>query len=193
MAKHENDDADRSNPVQLARTLLALGNPVRLRMLNLMLSRPVTPRQFSRVFSISLREVSKHLACLDDGGVVAGLRQNRIKHYVLRKRSTDLESRLLRLSLAAIRFQPRMRADVDMLNLVCKLERRSKRSQSSQVPEPAEEDNVQSAPTTLPSRKARVWSSRASNKPPGKKTRQSSTTVALDALPPTTHRISSPL
>jgi DNA-binding transcriptional ArsR family regulator len=192
MAKFENDGADESSPVRLARTLLALGDPVRLRMLNLMLWRPVTPKQLSRVFSIGLREVSKHLTCLDEGGVVAGLRRNRIKHYVLRKRSTDLESRLLRLSLAAIRFQPRMRADVSMLNLVCKLERRGKRREGGQAPEPSEGKKASSIRRDPSSITSPLTTSRVSAVP-RKRTRQASTIVSLDSASQNAHEISSSL
>ena len=97
----------------------ALSDRTRLRLLNLMDGREVCVCYFVAILGQSQPKISRHLAYLRRAGVVAARREGKWMHYgIIAPRHTGA-ARILRETLAALREEKSMQADLARLARAC--------------------------------------------------------------------------
>jgi ArsR family transcriptional regulator, arsenate/arsenite/antimonite-responsive transcriptional repressor len=103
----------------LALLFAALSDRTRLRLLNLMDGREVCVCYFVEILGQSQPKISRHLAYLRRAGVVAARREGKWMHYRIVLPSAPGAARILRETLAVIREEKAMRADLSRLGKAC--------------------------------------------------------------------------
>lgn len=103
----------------LASLFAALADRTRLRLLNLMDSREVCVCYFVEILGQSQPKISRHLAYLRRAGVVAARREGKWVHYKIVVPANSDAAKILRETLAVLREDKTMRADLSRLNKAC--------------------------------------------------------------------------
>ena len=97
----------------------ALADRTRLRLLNLMDGREVCVCYFVEILGQSQPKISRHLAYLRRAGIVAARREGKWAHYKILLPANSGAAKILRETLAAIREEKGMQADLARLNKSC--------------------------------------------------------------------------
>lgn len=97
----------------------ALSDRTRLRLLNLMDGREVCVCYFVEILGQSQPKISRHLAYLRRAGVVAARREGKWVHYKIVVPANTGAARILSETLAVIREDKGMQADLTRLNKSC--------------------------------------------------------------------------
>ncbi len=114
------EDVERfSQTPHLAPLFAALADPTRLRLLNLMDGREVCVCYFVEILGQSQPKISRHLGYLRRAGVVASRREGKWMHYRIMAPAHAGAARILRETLAALRQEKSMQADLKRLNRAC--------------------------------------------------------------------------
>jgi ArsR family transcriptional regulator len=103
----------------LALLFAALSDRTRLRLLNLMNEREVCVCYFVEILGQSQPKISRHLAYLRRAGVVAARREGKWMQYRIVVHSHDGAARILRETLAVVREEKAMQADLARLGKAC--------------------------------------------------------------------------
>lgn len=103
----------------LALLFAALSDRTRLRLLNLMDGREVCVCYFVGILKQSQPKISRHLAYLRRAGVVAARREGKWMHYRIVAPAHTGAARILRETLAVLREDKGMRADLARLRQAC--------------------------------------------------------------------------
>jgi ArsR family transcriptional regulator, arsenate/arsenite/antimonite-responsive transcriptional repressor len=103
----------------LALLFAALADRTRLRLLNLMDGREVCVCYFVEVLGESQPKISRHLAYLRRAGVVVARREGKWMHYKITVPSHAGAGKILRETLAAVRKEKAMQADLARLGKAC--------------------------------------------------------------------------
>jgi ArsR family transcriptional regulator len=103
----------------LALLFAALSDRTRLRLLNLMDGREVCVCYFVEILGQSQPKISRHLAYLRRAGVVAARREGKWMHYKIVVPSHSGAARILRETLAVVREEKAMKADLARLGKAC--------------------------------------------------------------------------
>ncbi len=109
----------RSSPFNLPRFFQALGDPTRLRLLNLMGEQEVCVCYFVEILAAPQPKISRHLAYLRRAGVAAARREGKWMHYRIVIPANSAAARILRETLAALREDKKMQADLARFNKAC--------------------------------------------------------------------------
>src|SRR5579883_2455511 len=96
----------------LALLFAALADRTRLRLLNLMDGREVCVCYFVEILGQSQPKISRHLAYLRRAGVVAARREGKWVHYKIVIPANTGAAKILRETLAALREDTAMQADL---------------------------------------------------------------------------------
>lgn len=97
----------------------ALSDRTRLRLLNLMDGREVCVCYFVEILGQSQPKISRHLAYLRRAGVVAARREGKWVHYKIVVPANTGAAKILQDTLAALREDNTMKADLSKLNKAC--------------------------------------------------------------------------
>lgn len=97
----------------------ALSDRTRLRLLNLMDGREVCVCYFVEILGQSQPKISRHLAYLRRAGIVGARREGKWIHYRIVVPPSTGASRIMSETLAVIREDKDMRADLKRLNGAC--------------------------------------------------------------------------
>ena len=103
----------------LALLFAALSDRTRLRLLNLMDGREVCVCYFVEILGQSQPKISRHLAYLRRAGVVAARREGKWVHYKIVVPTNTGAAKILRGTLAVLREDKGMQADLTRLNKSC--------------------------------------------------------------------------
>jgi ArsR family transcriptional regulator, arsenate/arsenite/antimonite-responsive transcriptional repressor len=103
----------------LALLFAALSDRTRLRLLNLMDGREVCVCYFVEILGQSQPKISRHLAYLRRAGMVAARREGKWVHYKIVVPANSGAAKILRETLAALREDRAMQADLSRLNKSC--------------------------------------------------------------------------
>ena len=103
----------------LALLFAALSDRTRLRLLNLMDGREVCVCYFVEVLGQSQPKISRHLAYLRRAGVVEARREGKWMHYRVTVPGHAGAAKILRETLAALREEKPMQADLARLSRAC--------------------------------------------------------------------------
>ena len=103
----------------LALLFAALSDRTRLRLLNLIDGREVCVCYLVEILGPSQPKISRHLAYLRRAGVVAARREGRWMHYKIGVPSDTAAAKILGETLAALREDKAMRADLVRLTQSC--------------------------------------------------------------------------
>jgi len=103
----------------LALLFAALSDRTRLRLLNLMDGREVCVCYFVEILGQSQPKISRHLAYLRRAGIVAARREGKWAHYRIVVPDNAGAVKILCETLAALRQDKGMRADLSRLNKSC--------------------------------------------------------------------------
>jgi ArsR family transcriptional regulator, arsenate/arsenite/antimonite-responsive transcriptional repressor len=103
----------------LALLFAALSDRTRLRLLNLMDGREVCVCYFVEILGQSQPKISRHLAYLRRAEVVAARREGKWVHYKIVVPANTGAAKILRETLAALREDKGMQADLVRLNKSC--------------------------------------------------------------------------
>jgi ArsR family transcriptional regulator len=103
----------------LALLFAALSDRTRLRLLNLIDGREVCVCYFVEILGQSQPKISRHLAYLRRAGVVAARREGKWVHYKIVVPENTGAAKILRETLAVLREDKEMRADLTRLNKSC--------------------------------------------------------------------------
>ena len=103
----------------LALLFAALSDRTRLRLLNLMDGREVCVCYFVEILGQSQPKISRHLAYLRRAGVVAARRDGKWMHYRSVAPTHSGAAKLLRETLAVLREDRAMQADLARLSNAC--------------------------------------------------------------------------
>jgi ArsR family transcriptional regulator len=103
----------------LALLFAAFSDRTRLRLLNLMDGREVCVCYFVEILGQSQPKISRHLAYLRRAGVVAARREGKWMHYRIAVPSHAGAARILRETLAVVRQEKAMQADLARLGKAC--------------------------------------------------------------------------
>ena len=103
----------------LAKLFAALSDRTRLRLLNLMDGREVCVCYFVEILGQSQPKISRHLAYLRHAGVVAARREGKWVHYKIVVPASPGAAKILRETLAVLREDKAMQADLNRLNKSC--------------------------------------------------------------------------
>jgi len=103
----------------LALLFAALCDRIRLRLLNLMDGREVCVCYFVEILGQSQPKISRHLAYLRRAGVVAARREGKWMHYRIVVPHDSGAAKILRETLALLRNDKAMKADLARLNRAC--------------------------------------------------------------------------
>jgi ArsR family transcriptional regulator len=103
----------------LALLFAALADRTRLRLLNLMDGREICVCYFVEVLGQSQPKISRHLAYLRRAGVVAARREGKWMHYRIVVPPSSGAAKILRETLAVLREDKAMQADLSRLNKSC--------------------------------------------------------------------------
>jgi ArsR family transcriptional regulator len=108
-----------SHAYDLALLFAALSDRTRLRLLNLMDGREVCVCYFVEILGQSQPKISRHLAYLRRAGVAAARREGKWMHYKIAVPADPGAGRILRETLAVLREDKRMQADLKRLAASC--------------------------------------------------------------------------
>jgi ArsR family transcriptional regulator len=108
-----------SKNYDLALLFAALSDRTRLRLLNLMNGREVCVCYFVEILGQSQPKISRHLAYLRRAGVVAARREGKWMHYRIVVPLNSGAAKLLKETLAVLREDRAMQADLSRLNKAC--------------------------------------------------------------------------
>lgn len=103
----------------LALLFAALSDRTRLRLLNLMDGREVCVCYFVEILGQSQPKISRHLAYLRRASIVAARREGKWMHYRIVIPANTGAAKILRETLAVLREDKRMQADLSRLNKSC--------------------------------------------------------------------------
>jgi ArsR family transcriptional regulator, arsenate/arsenite/antimonite-responsive transcriptional repressor len=103
----------------LERFFRALGDKTRLRILNLMGGQEICVCYFVEVLGGPQSKVSRHLAYLRSAGIVAARRDGKWMHYRILMPPHTGAAQILRETLAVLKDEKSMQADVARLAKVC--------------------------------------------------------------------------
>jgi len=103
----------------LALLFAALSDRTRLRLLNLMDGREVCVCYFVEILGQNQPKISRHLAYLRRAGVVAARRDGKWVHYKIEAPADIGAAKILRETLAVLRKDKGMQADLNRLNRFC--------------------------------------------------------------------------
>ncbi|HEY6445386.1 MAG TPA: metalloregulator ArsR/SmtB family transcription factor [Acidobacteriaceae bacterium] len=103
----------------LALLLAALADRTRLRLLNLMNGKEVCVCYFVEILGQSQPKISRHLAYLRRAGVVAARREGKWMNYRIVPPSHTGAERVLRETLAVLRDEKAMQADLARFTKAC--------------------------------------------------------------------------
>lgn len=103
----------------LALLFAALSDRTRLRLLNLMSGREVCVCYFVEILGQSQPKISRHLAYLRRAGIVAARREGKWMHYKIAVPAHAGAARLLRETLAVLREEKTMQADLMRFSKAC--------------------------------------------------------------------------
>ncbi len=103
----------------LALLFAALSDRTRLRLLNLMDGKEVCVCYFVEILGQSQPKISRHLAYLRRAGVVSARREGKWVHYKTVVPSDAGAAKILRETLAVLREDKGMQADLSRLNKSC--------------------------------------------------------------------------
>lgn len=103
----------------LALLFAALSDRTRLRLLNLMDGREVCVCYFVEILAQSQPKISRHLAYLRRAGIVAARREGKWVHYKIVIPANTGAAKILRETLAVLREDKGMQADINRLNRSC--------------------------------------------------------------------------
>lgn len=103
----------------LALLFAALSDRTRLRLLNLMDGREVCVCYFIQILGQSQPKISRHLAYLRRAGVVAARREGKWMHYRIVVPAHAGVAKILRETLAVVREEKAMQADLARLGKAC--------------------------------------------------------------------------
>jgi ArsR family transcriptional regulator len=106
-------------PFDVVRLLAALADPTRLRLLNLMDGREVCVCYFVEILKQGQPKISRHLAYLRRAGIVEARREGKWMHYKVVEPSHIGAARILRETIAVVREEKAMRADLARLGEAC--------------------------------------------------------------------------
>ena len=123
-----------SKTYDLALLFAALSDRTRLRLLNLMEGREVCVCYFVEILGQSQPKISRHLAYLRRAGVVAARREGKWMHYRMVVPSYAGAARILRETIAAVREEKAMQADLARLVRVCCTPRRVSAIEGAPLP-----------------------------------------------------------
>lgn len=125
------------NP-DLALLFAAFSDRTRLRLLNLMDGREVCVCYFVEILGQSQPKISRHLAYLRRAGVVAARRESKWMHYRIVVPAHPGAAKILRETLAVLREEKAMQADLVRLNRACCSPRKVPALESAPLPIPVE-------------------------------------------------------
>jgi ArsR family transcriptional regulator len=108
-----------SKDSELVLLFAALADRTRLRLLNLMDGREVCVCYFVEILGQNQPKISRHLAYLRRAGVVTARREGKWMHYTIAAPSHAGAARILGETLAALRLEKRMQADLARLGRAC--------------------------------------------------------------------------
>ena len=108
-----------AKPYDLTVLFAALADRTRLRLLNLMDGREVCVCYFVEILGQGQPKISRHLAFLRRAGIVAARREGKWMHYRIVSTSHDGAAALLSETLAALRQERTMQADLARLRKAC--------------------------------------------------------------------------
>lgn len=103
----------------LALLFAALSDRTRLRLLNLMDGREVCVCYFVEILGQGQPKISRHLAYLRRAGIVAARREGKWMHYKIVAPPSQGAAKILRESLAVLKQDKAMQADLHRLNSAC--------------------------------------------------------------------------
>jgi ArsR family transcriptional regulator len=103
----------------------ALADRTRLRLLNLMDGREICVCYFVEMLGQSQPKISRHLAYLRRAGVVAARREGKWMHYRIVVPPSSGAAKILRETLAVLREDRAMQADLSRLNKSCCVPRKT--------------------------------------------------------------------
>jgi ArsR family transcriptional regulator len=109
----------REKPFDLVNLLTALADPTRLRLLNLMDGREVCVGYFVEILKQGQPKISRHLAYLRRAGIVAARRDGKWMHYRIQPPLHPGGASILRATLASLRSNQEMQADLERLSKAC--------------------------------------------------------------------------
>ena len=122
----------------LALLFAALADRTRLRLLNLMNGKEVCVCYFVEILGQSQPKISRHLAYLRRAGVVAARREGKWMHYRIVVPSHAGAARILRETLAVVREEKVMQADLARLGKACCTPQRVSALDGAPLPIPVE-------------------------------------------------------
>jgi ArsR family transcriptional regulator len=122
----------------LALMFAALADRTRLRLLNLMNGKEVCVCYFVEILGQSQPKISRHLAYLRRAGVVAARRDGKWMHYRIVVPSHAGAARILRETLAVVREEKVMQADLARLGKACCTPQRVSALDGAPLPIPVE-------------------------------------------------------
>jgi ArsR family transcriptional regulator len=122
----------------LALLFAALSDRTRLRLLNLMDGRQVCVCYFVEILGQSQPKISRHLAYLRRAGVVAARREGKWMHYKIVVPSHLGAARILRETLAVLREEKSMQADLARLSKACCSPQSASALEGAPLPVPVE-------------------------------------------------------
>jgi ArsR family transcriptional regulator, arsenate/arsenite/antimonite-responsive transcriptional repressor len=130
---------DRSHKAyDLALLFAALSDRTRLRLLNLMDGSEVCVCYFVEILGQSQPKISRHLAYLRRAGVVAARREGKWMHYRIVLPSHAGAARILRETLAVVREEKAMQADLTRLGNACCAARKVSALEGAPLPIPVD-------------------------------------------------------
>src|ERR1700674_1506953 len=109
----------KEKPFPLELLFRALADRTRLRLLNLIADKEICVCYFVEILRISQPKISRHLAYLRRGGIVAARRQGRWMHYRLVAPQDAVASAILKETVTHLRQRPDMRREVAKLDSAC--------------------------------------------------------------------------
>jgi ArsR family transcriptional regulator, arsenate/arsenite/antimonite-responsive transcriptional repressor len=122
----------------LAVLFAALSDRTRLRLLNLMDGREVCVCYLVEILGQSQPKISRHLAYLRRAGVVAARREGKWMHYRIVMPRHSGAAKILRETLAVLREEKAMQADLARLNKACCAPQRLSTLEGAPLPTPVE-------------------------------------------------------
>lgn len=118
----------------LALFFAALSDPTRLRLLNLMNGREVCVCYFVEILEQGQPKISRHLAYLRKAGIVESRREGKWMHYRIVPPKHEGAAKLLSETLAVLRGQKAMQADLMRLQSACCAPRSSPALEGAPIP-----------------------------------------------------------
>ena len=112
-------DVAQRHQFDLERFFQALGDKTRLRILNLMREQEICVCYFVEILGGPQSKISRHLAYLRNAGIVSTRRDGKWMHYRLSMPNHAGAAQILRQTLAALRDERTMQADLARLAKAC--------------------------------------------------------------------------